>query len=448
MTIQTTSLPVLASAPGAQTQNLRANATLPNDAVNFGAALTQKIELRQIEQRQTEQRQLEQRQPQPQRQQPPQPQPNMAPPPAVAGPKPQAAAKPAANEAGAPARAAAKEAAKETARAADGADKADASAAAAATENTAATAATADEADSSADARAADSVVDMLALVASFNQAQQAAAAVVQAPVAPETVAAQPGALLDAFKGKLGDGMEPAVQPESDALLAAVTEQPQGKTEPGIDLRALESAKGTEAARLPLDSADFSTKLRDTVAQAAASQPAPAAEALSSLATQATALQTAQATGSVPTDRLSARVGTPAWDNQVGQKVIWMVGGADQSATLELNPPDLGPVQVVLNVSNDMASVTFSSSQLEVRQALENALPRLREMMNDSGIALGNATVNAGAEGRQGQDGNGSGRPGSGNRGNGADIDSAVADTAPRQRTSIIGGAGAVDTFA
>jgi flagellar hook-length control protein FliK len=68
-------------------------------------------------------------------------------------------------------------------------------------------------------------------------------------------------------------------------------------------------------------------------------------------------------------------------------------------------------------------------------------------MMSESGIALGNATVNAGAEGRQGQDGNGSGRPGRSN-GGGDGGDSAVAEVAPRQRTRILGGAGAVDTFA
>jgi len=104
-------------------------------------------------------------------------------------------------------------------------------------------------------------------------------------------------------------------------------------------------------------------------------------------------------------------------------------------------------VQVVLNVSNDMASVTFSAQQLEVRQALENSLPRLREMMNESGIALGNATVNGGSDGSRQQNQQGSGRPGSGG-GNGVGGDSAVAEAAPRQRTGILGGAGAVDTFA
>ena len=428
--MQTTSLPIQAS-PGTPTQNLRANVSAPNDGVNFGATLQQQIGQRQVEQRQQEQRQALA-----------QPQPAMAQP--APPPKAQAPAKPAANEAKAPAREAAKEPAKDGARAAEGGDKTEA-ATAPAEEKTAATEGKAgDEAAATPGAKLADSVVDMLAMVASFNQMQQAAATV--APVV-ETAAAPTGLLADALKGQLAEGAEPVAKLEGE-VLQAVTEQPQGKAEPGVDLRALDLGKADQSTRLPADTGDFAATLRDTTAQAALKEAAPTVQALSSLATQATALQTAQAAGGVPTDRLSARVGTPAWDNQVGQKVIWMVGGEDQSATLELNPPDLGPVQVVLNVSNDLASVTFSAQQLEVRQALENALPRLREMMGESGIALGNATVNAGAEGRQGQDGNGSGRPGSGHGGNGQGGDSAVAEVTPRQRTSILGGAGAVDTFA
>ena len=428
--MQTTPLPTQVS-PNSATHNLRANVSLPNDGVNFSAALTHQIEQRQVEQRQQEQRQGRA-----------QPQPNVAPPQAPAGPKPQVAAKPAANETKAPAREAVKEAARETAQAAEAAKTADTPKAPAAEEKTAAA-----EGDSTGEAAsAADAVVDMLAMVASFNQVQQAAAAIV--PVAAETVAPQPGALFDAPDGKPGEGAAVLATLDGDAALAAVPDGAQEKAEPGIDLRALDPGKAAESAKLQVDTGDFAARLRDSTAQAAAlKEPAPAAQALTSLASQASALQNAQASGGVPTDRLSARVGTPAWDNQVGQKVIWMVGGADQSATLELNPPDLGPVQVVLNVSNDMASVTFSSQQLEVRQALENALPRLREMMSESGIALGNATVNAGAEGRQGQDGNGSGRPGRGN-GGGDGGDSALAEVVPRQRTSILGGAGVVDTFA
>ena len=83
-----------------------------------------------------------------------------------------------------------------------------------------------------------------------------------------------------------------------------------------------------------------------------------------------------------------------------------MVAGKEQSATLTLNPPDMGPMQVVLSVTNDQATVTFSAAQPEVRQALENAMPKLREMMGENGISLGNASVNAGTpDQRQAQQG-------------------------------------------
>lgn len=94
-------------------------------------------------------------------------------------------------------------------------------------------------------------------------------------------------------------------------------------------------------------------------------------------------------------DRLTARVGTPAWDNALGQRVVWMAGAHEQSATLTLNPPDLGPLQVVLSVTNNQADATFVATQPEVRQALEAAMPRLREMLGDAGVTLREATVSA-----------------------------------------------------
>lgn len=422
MTMHTTPLPFQvngANGLNGQSQNMRGNAVLNTDGANFGATL----------QRQVEQRQLEQRQAQMQAQPAPQMQP--AQPQAVAKPQAQAN-KPAANEAKAPAREAAKEPAKETAKS-DSAEKTDG---AQASTDTKATAEGGEgEEAAQGDSKAADSVTDMLAMLASLSQ-PQAAAKATPAPVTDAGGGAQAG-----LKGKLGlEGTEPAIKLDTHAAAA----DGQDKAAQGIDLRGMELGKaGEQAARLQADAGQFAAKLHDSTA---ALKETAAPETFTNLVAQTNALQNAQAAGAVPTDRLSARVGTPAWDNQVGQKVIWMVGGEEQSATLELNPPDLGPVQVVLNVSNDMASVTFSSQQLEVRQALENSLPRLREMMSESGIALGNASVNSGNEGNGQQNQPGSGRSGSGG-GNGGG-DSAVAEVTPRQRTSILGGAGAVDTFA
>lgn len=88
--------------------------------------------------------------------------------------------------------------------------------------------------------------------------------------------------------------------------------------------------------------------------------------------------------------------GSAGWNQEVSQKVIWMVGGTDQSATLTLNPPDLGPLQVVISVNNDKADTQFISDNPDVRLALEQGLETLRKMMRESGIELGKANVSAG----------------------------------------------------
>ena len=90
---------------------------------------------------------------------------------------------------------------------------------------------------------------------------------------------------------------------------------------------------------------------------------------------------------------LELRLGASGWDNALGQKVLWMVSQQQQVAELSLNPPDLGPLQVVLSINGDQASAMFVSQQADVRQALEAALPRLKEMMAENGINLSSTTV-------------------------------------------------------
>jgi flagellar hook-length control protein FliK len=100
---------------------------------------------------------------------------------------------------------------------------------------------------------------------------------------------------------------------------------------------------------------------------------------------------------------LQAPVGASGWDEALGQRVLLMVSSQEQVAELSLNPPDLGPLQVTLSISNDQATATFVSQHADVRQALEAALPRLKEMMAESGINLGGASVSSGGEGSQQQ---------------------------------------------
>jgi flagellar hook-length control protein FliK len=121
---------------------------------------------------------------------------------------------------------------------------------------------------------------------------------------------------------------------------------------------------------------------------AAATTPQPNAFALASLQnTVAPVWQTAQAT-------ISTSVTQERWGDEFSQKVTWIASSKqDQSAELHLNPPQLGPLDVVIKVSGDQATALFTSPHAAVREAIEQALPKLRDMLSDNGITLGNATV-------------------------------------------------------
>ena len=90
---------------------------------------------------------------------------------------------------------------------------------------------------------------------------------------------------------------------------------------------------------------------------------------------------------------ISTPVTQPAWGDEFGQKITWMATQRNQSAELHLNPPQLGPLDVVLKVNGDQATAMFTSPHAAVRDAIEQALPKLREMLADNGIMLGNAMV-------------------------------------------------------
>lgn len=90
---------------------------------------------------------------------------------------------------------------------------------------------------------------------------------------------------------------------------------------------------------------------------------------------------------------MRSAMGTSGWQQEFGDKLVWMTGKQNQMAEMILNPPSLGAVEVRLNLVGGEASAQFYSANANVRDAIEASLPRLRELMQDAGIALGNTTV-------------------------------------------------------
>jgi flagellar hook-length control protein FliK len=100
----------------------------------------------------------------------------------------------------------------------------------------------------------------------------------------------------------------------------------------------------------------------------------------------------AQTSGAV-TAQLHSAVGSNAWANELGARVHWMAGAGISSASLRLTPEQLGPVEVKISVHENAASVWFNAAQPETRTALEQALPRLKELFASQGMNLAQAGV-------------------------------------------------------
>lgn len=84
-----------------------------------------------------------------------------------------------------------------------------------------------------------------------------------------------------------------------------------------------------------------------------------------------------------------------SWSQQFGDKIVWLAKNDQQSAKININPPELGPVQITISMNGDQAKVLFASPHAEVRQAIEGALPQLKEMLSSAGINLGQTNVGA-----------------------------------------------------
>ena len=79
---------------------------------------------------------------------------------------------------------------------------------------------------------------------------------------------------------------------------------------------------------------------------------------------------------------------------EFSEPIRWMTRNDLHSASLTLNPPELGPVRVELTLAGAEATARFASAVPEVRQAIESGMAELRAMLVESGLTLASASVN------------------------------------------------------
>lgn len=222
------------------------------------------------------------------------------------------------------------------------------------------------------------------------------------APSTPITPVVATSAPLPPAAGPARDtpaGTAEATPPGQPAL--AMTEAAPAPASSASDPRAGEEqalATPAEARQglppLPPSKADattptFASAIRDLAAPALSSQQTAAA-ATSFIRPPDLFTRTVP----VPTQvSIEAPVRSPEFQAEFADKVVWVAGRKEQWAELSLNPANMGTVEIRLSMTEEGAGAQFFSPHAQVREALEAAMPRLREMLSQAGIVLQDASV-------------------------------------------------------
>jgi flagellar hook-length control protein FliK len=90
---------------------------------------------------------------------------------------------------------------------------------------------------------------------------------------------------------------------------------------------------------------------------------------------------------------MTANLQQPNWNAQLGDRINMMISKGMNQAEIRLNPPELGLLEVKIQVQGDQTNVNFSTPHGQVRDALDAALPRLREMLEENGLTLGEVDI-------------------------------------------------------
>jgi flagellar hook-length control protein FliK len=144
---------------------------------------------------------------------------------------------------------------------------------------------------------------------------------------------------------------------------------------------------------------DTTTSEADTEDSVATPQAHPAATGGSSevgdaaAALQSAALSRSSSSLGNTTLTLHAPVGSPAFADEVTTQVTGLAQSGVTQAQLQLNPADMGPVQVHITLQAGQASVWFGAAHADTRTALEQSLPRLRELFAGAGMPLTDSGV-------------------------------------------------------
>ena len=90
------------------------------------------------------------------------------------------------------------------------------------------------------------------------------------------------------------------------------------------------------------------------------------------------------------------------------ERVSALLNINNKEAEIRLDPPEMGSMQIRIRSDAEQAQINFVVQNQQAKEALEQSMPRLREMLAQQGIELGESSIQQGnPEQQQEQSGQG-----------------------------------------
>lgn len=258
-------------------------------------------------------------------------------------------------------------------------------------------------------------------------------ALVVTTPLAttPQTQATQPVAEeTDPLQGVVGVPQTLQASTEGDPVQAATTTTVNSQNSASgshnfASAMAAFSEKNADVSETPpeveLPAGEFSEQLAQGLGENKAEIRSEVLDSRLNALNQAVTQQSAMAQRApavVPGQPVA--INQNGWSEAVVDRVMWLSSQNLKSAEIQLDPQELGRLEVRIHMNQDQTQVTFASPNAGVRDALEGQMHRLRDMFNQQGMTQLDVNVSDQSLARswQGQQG-GEGERRGGGSGNG-----------------------------
>lgn len=239
----------------------------------------------------------------------------------------------------------------------------------------------------------------------------EAAAAIIGLPLPnaaspAEMATTQPSELDDALKNAdaLGQALavvkknapDSGVQSRQDATALPAKGEPSTASAAAADTGFAKALSGQNPAGQDAqgNAGNESAAESDAVAPKNTVVSAEHGKAFSAMAADIAQLsKSAESAAPSAAPQISRHLNHPEWNVELGEKLLWMHKQDIPSAEIRLNPEHMGPISIKIDVNQDQTSVSFTTQHAGVKEAIEAALPKLREMLGEQKLDLADVNV-------------------------------------------------------